>query len=58
MGKGLSRPQVREHHSIAILEYFWFLSLLFACVLLNNMRKLHSDVAFAWEAEPGARACI
>lgn len=57
-GMGLSSPQVREHHSIVILEYFWFLSLLFASVLLNNMWKFHSDGSFAWEAEPGARACI
>lgn len=55
---GLSSPQLREHHSIVILEYFWFFSLVCACVLLNNMRMLHSDVAFAWEAEPGVRACI
>lgn len=57
-GTGLSSPQFREHHSMVILEYFWFFSLVCACVLLNNVRKLHSDVAFAWEAEPGAKACI
>lgn len=58
VGVGLSSPQVREHHSIVILDYFWFSSLLLACVLLNNTWKLHPDVAFTWETEPWARAYI